>query len=228
MPYIKKIVLITAILTPLSIFAQKKQSKNPFRRAYREAEPIAFRLSGVGSLNTIWGGKLSMDFPLKIVEQRGLNGVFGGRNFTETYITLDAGVLHKNAAFEDAFVALEYTYRRMGENGYFFQLSPIGVGGHRVLLPFGDSLAAPSSGFKQDPLTLKKWYVGPSVSVGFGRDFSVKRRTWRGIPLILMGKVGITSLLPYKTYGYLIPTAELSIGYRFQGLTIAARQVRRD
>ncbi len=101
-------------------------------------------------------------------------------------------------------------------------------GGHRVLSPFGDSIAAPSSGIQQHPLTDRKWYVPPSVSVGFGRDFAVKRRTWRGVPLILMGKIGITSLLPYKKIGHIIPTAELSIGYRFQSLTIAAQQVRRD
>lgn len=226
---IKKIVfLIVLIGVPLSIFAQKKQKENPYRRAYREAEPIAFRLSGIGSLNNIYGGKFSIDFPMKIVEQRGLRGVFGGRDFTETYITMDVGFFHKQAAFEDVSLSLEWVYRRISDNGYFFQLSPIGVGGHRVLLPFGDSIPAPSSGLKQHPLTEKKWYVAPSVSVGFGRDFAVKRRQWRGAPLILMGKIGVTSLLPYKTFGYLIPTAELSLGYRFQGLSIAARQVRRD
>jgi hypothetical protein len=209
---IKKIIfLIVLIGGPLSIFAQKKQKENPYRRAYREAEPIAFRLSGIGSLNNVYGGKFSIDFPMKIVEQRGLRGVFGGRDFTETYITMDAGLFRKQAAFEDISLSLEWVYRRISDNGYFFQLSPIGVGEHRVLLPFGE-----------------KWYVAPSVSVGFGRDFAVKRRQWRGAPLILMGKIGITSLLPYKTFGYLIPTAELSLGYRFQGLSIAARQVRRD
>jgi hypothetical protein len=222
----KKIILLVLILGPLSISAQKKQKQNPFRRAYRENEPIAFRLAGVGSLNETFGGKFSMDFPMKIVEERGLRGVFGGRNFTETYITMDAGLLHKTAAFEDISLSVEYVYRRVSENGYFFQMSPIGVGGHRVLLPFGDSLAANS--LTKHPLTEKKWYVAPSVSIGFGRDFAVKRRSWRGVPLILMGKLGITSLLPYQKLGYFIPTAELSIGYRFQNAVIAARQVRRD
>ena len=225
---IRKIVLISLIFIPLSIFAQKKQKDNPYRKAYREAEPIAFRLSGIGTPINAYGGAFSMDFPLKIVEERGLRGVFGGRSFTETYLTLNAGLLHKPTAYEDASLSLEYVYRRISDNGYFFQLSPIGVGSHRVLLPFGDSIAAPSSGVQQHPLTDRKWYVAPSVSVGFGRDFAVKRRTWRGVPLILMGKIGITSLLPYKKIGYIIPTAELSLGYRFQGLTIAARQVRRD
>jgi hypothetical protein len=225
---IKKIVLLFLVFIPLSIFAQKKQKDNPYRRAYREAEPLAFRLSGVGSLIDAYGGKFSIDFPMKIVEERGLRGVFGGRSFTETFITLDAGLLHKATAFEDLSLSLEWVYRRMSNNGYFVQISPIGVAGHRVSLPFGDSTAAPSSGLTQHPLTDRKWYVAPSVSVGFGRDFSVKRRSWRGIPLILMGKIGVTSLLPYKKYGYIIPTAELSIGYRFQGISIAARQVRRD
>jgi hypothetical protein len=226
--FFKKIVLLLLIFTPLSIFAQKKQKANPYRRAYREAEPLAFRLSGVGSFANTYGGKLSIDFPLKIVEKRGLRGVFGGRDFTESYITLDAGILHKPTAFEDATVSIEWVYRRISDNGYFYQISPLGVGGHYVLLPFGDSLPAPSSGVKQHPLTERKWYVAPSVSVGFGRDFAVKRRSWRGMPLILMAKLGVTSLLPYKTFGYIMPTAELSIGYRFQGLSIAARQVRRD
>lgn len=225
---IKKNVLFFLIFIPLSIFAQKKQRDNPYRKAYREAEPIAFRLSGIGTPINAYGGSFSMDFPLKIVEERGLRGVFGGRSFTETYLTFNAGLLHKPSAFEDASVSLEYVYRRISDNGYFVQISPLGLGGHRILLPFGDSIAAPSSGLKQHPLTERKWYVAPSVSVGFGRDFAVKRRSWRGVPLILMGKIGITSLLPYQKIGYLIPTAALSLGYRFQGLTIAARQVRRD
>jgi hypothetical protein len=224
----KIIFLILLIGGPLSIFAQKKQTDNPHRRAYREAEPIAFRLSGVASLNDIYGGKFSVDFPLKIIERRGLTGVSGGRNFSENYLTLDAGLFHKTAAFEDITVSLEWMHRLITNNGYFFQFSPIGVGGHRVSLPFGDSLPAPSSGLKPYPLTDRKWYIAPSLSIGFGRDFAVKRRSWRGIPLILMGKIGITSLLPYKTYGYLIPTAELSLGYRFQGVSIAARQIRKD
>ena len=175
---IRKIVLISLIFIPLSIFAQKKQKDNPYRKAYREAEPIAFRLSGIGTPINAYGGAFSMDFPLKIVEERGLRGVFGGRSFTETYLTLNAGLLHKPTAYEDASLSLEYVYRRISDNGYFFQLSPIGVGSHRVLLPFGDSIAAPSSGVQQHPLTDRKWYVAPSVSVGFGRDFAVKRRTW--------------------------------------------------
>jgi hypothetical protein len=225
---INKIVLILLVCTPLSIFAQKKQKENPYRRAYREDEPIAFRLSGVASINELYGGKFSIDLPMKIVEQRGLSGVFGGRSFTETYITVDMGLLRKQAAFEDLSVALEWTYRKMNFNGYFFQLSPIGVGGHRVLLPFGDSVVAPSSGIVRHPLTERKWYVAPSVSVGIGRDFAVKRRSWRGIPLIVLAKVGVTSLMPYRKIGYLIPSAEVSLGYRFSSFSIAARQIRRD
>ena len=67
---IKKIVFFFLIFTPLSIFAQKKQKDNPYRKAYREAEPIAFRLSGVGTLIQAYGGAFSMDFPMKIVEER--------------------------------------------------------------------------------------------------------------------------------------------------------------
>ncbi len=226
---IKKTVFLILLLGgPLSIFAQKKQTANPHRRAYREAEPIAFRLSGMASLNDIYGGKLSIDFPLKIIERRGLSGVSGGRSFTENYLTLDAGLYRKTAAFDNINITLEWTRRFISNNGYFFQFSPLGVGGHRVSLPFSDSLPAPSSGLKSDPLTERKWYIAPSLSIGFGRDFAVKRRSWRGIPLILMGKVGVASLLPYKTYGYFIPTAELSLGYRFQGISIAARQIRKD
>jgi hypothetical protein len=224
----KKTVFFLLLLGPLSMLAQKKQKANPYRRAYREAEPIAVRISGVGTINDIYGGKLCLDFPLKISEQRGLRGVSGGRNFTESYITLDGGLLHKKAAFEDAFVNLEWTYRRVSENGYFFQITPLSVGGHRILLPFGDSISSLSSSLQAHPLTERKWYVAPSLSIGFGRDFAVKRRKWRGIPLILMGKVGITSLLPYREHGYLMPAAELSLGYRFPSFSIAARQVRRD
>jgi hypothetical protein len=228
MSFIKKIALLIILCTPLSIFAQKKQKENPYRRAYREDEPIAFRLSGVASINELYGGKFSIDLPMKIVEQRGLSGVFGGRSFTETYITVDMGLLRKQAAFEDASVSVEWVYRKMNYNGFFFQISPIGVGGHRVLLPFGDSVAAPSSGIVRHPLTERKWYVAPSVSVGIGRDFAVKRRSWRGIPLIVLAKVGVTSLMPYRKIGYLIPSAEVSLGYRFPSFSIAARQIRRD
>lgn len=225
---VNKIVLILLVLTPLSVFAQKKQKENPYRRAYREDEPIAFRLSGVASINELYGGKFSIDLPMKIVEQRGLSGVFGGRHFTETYITVDMGLLRKQAAFDDLSMSLEWVYRKMNYSGYFFQLSPVGVGGHRVSLPFGYSVSVPSSGLTAHPLTNRQWYVAPSVSAGIGRDFAVKRRSWRGIPLIVLAKVGITSLMPYRKYGYLIPAAEVSVGYRFPSFSIAARQVRRD
>ena len=140
-------------------------------KAYREAESIAFRLSGIGTPINAYGGAFSMNFPMKIVEERGLRGVFGGRSFTETYLTLNAGLLHKPTAFEDASVSVEYVYRRISDNGYFFQISPLGVGGHRVLLPFGDSLAAPSSGIQQHPLTNRKWYVTPLSISGFWARF---------------------------------------------------------
>lgn len=212
---------------PLSIFGQKKQ-ENPFRASKLGEEAIALRISGFVPLGYL-GVKLGADIPLKIIEKRGFKGFLAGRNFIEWYVTGDVDWMHKEGSFENFSLATELVYRRLeGQNGWFWQVSPIGVGGNYVLPPFGTETPAPSSGIVSHVLLNRKWYVTPSVSVGFGRDFALHKGRRSGLPLVIYSKLGVRSMLPYKTFGYLVPTAELGIGYRFSGLAIATRQVRRS
>ncbi|MBL7813731.1 MAG: hypothetical protein JNL70_01910 [Saprospiraceae bacterium] len=210
-----------------SVLAQKKQ-ENPYRASKMGEEAMAIHLSGFAPLGYI-GGKIGTDIPLKMIEKRGFKGFHAGRNFIEWYITADAGLIHSKNNFENFSLSAELIYRKLsGYNGWFWQLSPLGVGGNYVLAPFGSETPAPSSGLVVHPLLDKNIYVTPSVSAGLGRDFALRKGRRSGFPLVLCAKVGVGSMLPYKTFGYLVPTAEFSIGYRFSGLAIATRQVRRS
>ena len=212
---------------PLSMSAQKKQD-NPFRASKLGEEAMALHISGFAPLGYV-GGKLGVDIPFKIIEKRGFKGFRAGRNFIEWYITSELGLMHRINDFENFSASIELMYRRLsGINGWFWQVTPIGVGANYVIPPFGTEIAAPSSGITSHPLLEKKWYVTPSVSLGLGRDFALSKGRRTGFPLVIYGKIGIASMLPYKTFGYLVPTAELGMGYRFSGLAIATRQVRRS
>ena len=221
------VLFILLLAAPLSISAQKKQD-NPFRASKMGEEAMALHISGFAPLG-YHGGKLGVDIPLKIIEKRGFKGFNAGRNFIEWYITSELGMIHREQDFEIFTASAELTYRRLsGRSGLFWQVTPIGVGGSYVIPPFGTNISAPSSGTTSHPLVERKWYVTPSVSIGLGRDFALSKGRRTGLPLVIYGKIGIGSMLPYKTIGFLVPTAELGIGYRFSGLAIATRQVRRS
>ncbi len=220
-------ISICFFIAPLSINAQKKKDKSS-RTSKLGEEALALHISGFAPLGYL-GGKIGVDIPLKIIEKRGFKGFRAGRDFIEWYITAETGLMHRKNDFENFSASVELTYRRLGgQNGWFWQITPIGVGANYIIPPFGKEIAAPSSGIVSHPLLEKKWYVTPSVSVGFGRDFALSGGRRTGFPLVIYGKIGIGSMLPYKTFGYLVPTAELGIGYRFSGLAIATRQVRRS
>ncbi len=226
---LKCLIVLSFFITadPLSIKAQKKQD-NPFRASKMGEEALALHISGFAPLGYV-GGKIGVDIPLKIIEKRGFKGFRAGRNFIEWYITSEAGWQHRAGDYENFSTSSELTYRRVrGINGWFWQVTPICLGANYVIPPFGTEIAAPSSGIISHPLLEKKWYVTPSVSVGLGRDFALSKGRRSGLPLVIYGKMGISSMLPYKTFGYLVPTAELGIGYRFSGLAIATKQVRRS
>ena len=212
---------------PLSISAQKKP-ENPYRSSHLGEEAMALHISGFAPLGYL-GGKLGVDLPIKIIEKRGFKGFHAGRDFREWYATIEAVFMHRVGAYENMGLSAELTYRRVeGMNGWFWQVSPIGVGGNYVMPPNFSEVAAPSSGTMAHPLLARKWYVTPSVSLGFGRDFALSKGRRSGLPLVIYSKIGIGSMLPYKTFGYLVPTAELGFGYRFSSLAIATRQVRRS
>ncbi len=221
------VLFVLLLVAPLSISAQKKK-ENSFRDSKMGEEAMALHISGFAPLGYV-GGKLGVDIPIKIIEKRGFKGFSAGRNFIEWYLTPEIGMIHRAQDFEIFTATVELTYRRLsGVNGWFWQVTPIGVGGSYVIPPFGTDIAAPSSGTTSHPLVERKWYVTPSVSIGLGRDFALAKGRRTGLPLVIYGKVGIGSMLPYKTFGFLVPTAELGIGYRFSGLAIATRQVRRS
>lgn len=223
-PFVLLFCLITA---PLSIFAQKKK-ENPFKTSKLGEEAMALHISGFAPLGYI-GGKLGTDIPIKIIEKRGFKGFHAGRDFREWYATAEMGWQHKAGSYENMSVSAELTYRRLeGMNGWFWQISPLGVGGNYVLPPnFKDTLRS-ASDTTRHPLLARKWYVTPLFSVGVGRDFALHKGRRSGLPLVIYAKIGVGTMLPYKTFGYLVPTAEFGLGYRFPSLAIATRQVRRS
>jgi hypothetical protein len=223
------ILFITAICLfahPLSIFCQKKP-KNAHTIRKMGEEAMSLHLSGFAPLDFV-GGKFGTDIPIRIVEKRGFKGFHAGRNFRELYINAELGWQHKQNAYDNFSASVELMFRRVsGRNGWFWQVSPLGVGGNYVMPPlFKDSVGVPKD-TSRHALLGRKLYVTPSVSIGFGRDFALSKGKRSGLPLVIYGKIGLSSMLPYKTFGYLVPTAELGLGYRFSGLAIATRQVRR-
>lgn len=212
---------------PLSIWAQKKPL-NPHRTSKMGEEAMALHISGFAPLDFL-GGKIGTDIPIKMIEKRGFKGFRAGRDFREWYITAEAGWQHKANNYENLLISAELMYRRVeGMNGWFLQVSPIGVGGNYVLPPnFKDTLRSQTDTTRH-ALLGRKWYVTPLVSVGFGRDFAIRNGRRSGLPLVIYGKIGVGAMLPYKKYGYLVPTAELGLAYRFSGLAIATREVRRS
>ena len=221
-------LFLLTVITPLSIWAQKK-GDNPYRNSKLGEEAMSLHISGFAPLG-YFGGKIGTDVPIKIIEKRGFKGFRAGRDFREWYATGEIGWLHSPNNYENLTLTAELMYRRIeGINGWFWQISPIGVGGNYVLPPnFKDTISATSSDTIRHPLLGRKWYVTPSVSIGFGRDFALSKGRRSGLPLVIYGKIGISSMFPYKKFGYLVPTAELGFGYRFSGLAIATRQVRRS
>lgn len=214
-------------IVPLSVWAQKKPL-NAHRTSKMGEEAMSLHISSFAPLDFI-GGKLGTDIPMKIIEKRGFKGFHAGRDFREWYITAEAGWLHKTNSYENLMVSAELMYRRVGGlNGWFWQISPLGVGGNYVLPPnFKDTLHAQTDTTRH-ALLGRKWYVTPLFSIGFGRDFAIRNGRRSGLPLVIYGKIGIGAMLPYQKFGYLVPTAEFGFGYRFSGLAIATREVRRS
>jgi hypothetical protein len=222
--------LILLFFTPLSIFAQKKG--NPYRSSVKGEEPLALRISGLW-YNTYYGGKIGVDYPIKIVESRQLQGsLFGGRTFKEWYASLDASLLHipnfdekQVKGFELATLSAELTHRRMSGNGYFLQGS-IGIGGSYIIPAFvADSTYAQSNFDYQND-----WFLTPTAGVALGKDFAVGGRYRRGFPLVMMlrGNFSYILALPKFNRRYLAPTLELAFAYRFAAWEVATRHVRRN
>ena len=218
-------LLIAFTLPPLSIKAQRKKKDDP-RAAYTSSrnalEPMPVHLSGMGSLK-FYGVKIGVDYPFRMTEIRGFKGTATGqRVLREQYISADFGLWHYDGVHENAFFSTEWTLRFINGQGYFVQISPVGVGVNYTILPFFKVKSSPDS-----VPAIAKFYVTPSVSVGIGRDFAFRRAN-KGVPLTVFMKGGASAMFPYKKWGYIFPTAELGMAVRFRGFNAFVRKVRKD
>ena len=226
--FIFLLILITLILLiyPFgSIQAQnrrKSKQDDGFTTSRKILEPIPFHLSSLGSLK-FYGVKFGIDYPFKMTEIRGfLNGTQGERSMIERYVSADVGIWHYNGVHENVFFSTEFTLRFINSNGYYFQLSPLGVGVNYLMPSFVKNQIT------QDSVpTNNKVYITPSVSIGVGRDFSF-RRAGRRKPLMIYLKGGVSSMFPFKKIGYLFPTAEAGLAVRFNGINVFVKKERRN
>ena len=226
--FIFLLILITLILLiyPFgSIQAQnrrKSKQDDGFTTSRKILEPIPFHLSSLGSLK-FYGVKFGIDYPFKMTEIRGfLNGTQGERSMIERYVSADVGIWHYNGVHENVFFSTEFTLRFINSNGYYFQLSPLGVGVNYLMPSFVKNQIT------QDSVpTNNKVYITPSVSIGVGRDFSF-RRAGRRKPLMIYLKGGVSSMFPFKKIGYLFPTAEAGVAVRFNGINVFVKKERRN
>lgn len=221
--FIYLLLILSSI--PLSIQAQnrrKSKKDDGFTTSRKILEPIPFHLSTLGSLK-FYGLKFGIDYPFKMTEIRGfLNGTQGERTMIERYVSADVGIWHYNGVHENVFFSTEFTWRIINNSGYYFQLSPLGVGLNYLIPSFVKNQII------QDSVPANnKIYITPSVSMGVGRDFSF-RRAGKRKPLMIYLKGGVSSMFPFKKIGYLFPTAEAGLAVRFNSINVFVKKERRN
>ena len=219
------LILFFICLIPLSIQAQNKRKPKKddgYTTSRKILEPIPFHLSSLGSLK-FYGLKFGIDYPFKMTEIRGfLNGTQGERTMIERYVSADVGIWHFNGIHENVFFSTEFTLRFINSSGYYFQLSPLGVGVNYLMPSFVKNHII------QDSVPANnKVYITPSVSMGVGRDFSF-RRAGKRLPLMVYLKGGVCSMFPFKKIGYIFPTAEAGLAVRFNGINVFVKKERRN
>jgi hypothetical protein len=212
--------------TPLSCEAQirGKKKDNPYIRSRTILERIPIHGSLVSSIKFI-GFRAGIDYPIRIYETKSFLGFRAGRTIKERYLTADIGAWHYDGVHENAFFNVEFTMRRVSEVGFFLQVTPLGVGVNYTmpsLVKIFDTRR-----YSIDSVPLNRFFVTPSVSLGIGKDFGVKSRGW-GFPLSALMKVGVASMYPYKTYGYIIPSVEFSLAYRFKFFTTMVKKTSKS
>ena len=201
---------------------RKPKKDDGFTTSRKILEPIPFHLSSIGSLK-FYGLKFGIDFPFKMTEIRGfLNDTQGERTMIERYVSADVGIWHFNGVHENVFFSTEFTLRFINSEGYYFQLSPLGVGVNYLMPSFVKNQI-----IKDSVPANNKVYITPSVSMGVGRDFSF-RRAGRRLPLMVYLKGGVSSLFPFKKIGYMFPTAEAGLAVRFNGINVFVKKERKN
>ena len=219
------LILFFICLIPLSIQAQNKRKPKKddgYTTSRKILEPIPFHLSSLGSIK-FYGLKFGIDYPFKMTEIRGfLNGTQGERTMIERYVSADVGIWHFNGIHENVFFSTEFTLRFINSSGYYFQLSPLGVGVNYLMPSFVKNHI-----IKDSVPANNKVYITPSVSMGVGRDFSF-RRAGKRLPLMVYLKGGVSSMFPFKKIGYIFPTAEAGLAVRFNGINVFVKKERRN
>jgi hypothetical protein len=220
------LLIFLSFWIPLSIHAQKKR-KSDKSEAYTSRrsmlEPIPVHVSGVKAFK-LSGFKVGIDYPIKMTERRGFKGsLLGQRQLVEHYISTDVGGLHLDNNFENIFLSVEWTARYINSDGYFFQLTPISVAGNYLINPVFTIFKS----IKTDTgFTTEKFYVTPSVSVGFGRDFAFRRGS-RNAPLTILVRGNYSVMYPYQKKNiFSYPSVEVGLAYRFRGLNTIVKKVR--
>jgi hypothetical protein len=221
------LTLFIAFMPPLSIKAQnrKKKKEDPkaaWTRSRNALEPLPIKLSGIGS-TYFYGVKLGVDYPFRMTELRGFKSTATGhRVMREQYLSADVGIWHFDGIHENVFFSTEWTIRFINGQGFFFQVTPIGLGANYLLKPF-----SPEINIKDSVPSIGKFFGTPSVSIGIGRDLAF-RRAQKGVPLTIFLKGGVSAMYPFQKWGYIFPTAEAGLAMRFRGINAMVRKVRRD
>lgn len=219
-----KYFLFLLISIPLSISAQNKKKRSQsdvYVRSRKLLEPLPFSFAATGSLN-FYGVKLGVDYPLKMVEIRGFMGSLQGQRINfEQYLSTNIGLWHYDGIHENAYANLEWTLRYINNKGYFWQMTPIGIGGSYLLKSF-----TPAKTIADSVPNTQKFYITPSVSFGIGRDFAFNRH--RAKPLAIYLKGGVSAMYPFQKLAYIFPTAEMGMSFRFSGINVFVKKTRRD
>jgi hypothetical protein len=129
------------------------------------------------------------------------------------FVTANVGFYYHKDYNTNIFLQGGYQLQRLKSSGWFRTLEPQ-LGVSRTFI--GGTVYKVSD---DGSVTRKKWaghfYLAPSLSFGFGKDFSIKNEN---MPLTIFTKVTLFTNLPYNNFIYARVMMEVGAGYRLTSI----------
>lgn len=131
--------------------------------------------------------------------------------FKRKYITLNYGYYFHKDYHANHFLQLGYQLQRMNSKGWFTLFEPK-IGLSRTVIS-GAVYAVDDAGTVKKQKVAGDFYFAPSLTLGFGKDFS---QTNEQTPLALFAKATLFANTPYNNFIYARLLAEIGISYQFK------------
>lgn len=184
------------------------QPPNPFASATPASE---IRLSYVGTI-VYPGLKVGLAIPIKQISL----SKQGGQKYLlkDRHLVVNLSGYHHPDFHDNLYLTVEWQMRRTKSSGWFTEFSP-GLGYSRTFLG-GTTYRVADNGEVSIKLAAGYGYVLATVGGGLGYDFSVKEAR----PLTAFFRANVLVMLPYNSFVYARPTAELGLTYKLRALLL--------